>query len=266
MDHILTRNYVQVTGHGSQPMIFAPGFGCDQNVWNLVAKAFEDDYRIISFDYVGAGHSDVNAYDPIKYSTLEGYAQDVLDVCEALQIKEAVFVGHSVGSMIGMLASIQQSHYFSHLIMIGPSPCYLNDPPLYTGGFEEKDLLGLVEMMEKNYIGWANVFASTVMSNPDRPELAKDLETRFCSTDPIIARQFAKATFFSDHRAELTKVRIPSLILQCSEDIIASPAVGQYVHQHIPNSTFTLMQATGHCPHMSHPTETIQCIRDYLNR
>jgi len=264
MDHILTRNHVQVTGHGSRPMIFASGFGCDQNVWNLVTKAFEDDYRMISFDYVGAGLSDLNAYDPIKYSTLEGYAQDVLDVCEALQLKDAIFVGHSVGSMIGMLASIQQPEYFSQLIMIGPSPCYLNDPPLYTGGFEEKDLLGLIEMMEKNYIGWATMFAATVMSNPDRPELTKDLESRFCSTDPIIARQFAKATFFSDLRAELPKVRIPALILQCSEDVIASPAVGQYVHQYIPNSTFTLMQATGHCPHMSHPTETIQCIRDYL--
>ncbi|WP_227936941.1 alpha/beta fold hydrolase [Alkalihalobacillus deserti] len=266
MDHILTRNHVQVTGNGTQSMIFAPGFGCDQNVWNLVAKAFEDDYRIILFDYVGSGNSDILAYDPLKYSTLEGYAQDVLDVCQALHVKDAVFVGHSVGSMIGMLASIQQPELFSHLIMVGPSPCYLNDPPLYTGGFERKDLLGLIDMMEKNYIGWAHMFAPTVIGNLDQPELTQDLVNRFCSTDPIIARQFAKATFFADNREDLKKVSVPSLILQCSDDFIAPPAVGQYVHQHIHNSTLKSIEVTGHCPHMSHPDETVQCIDDYLNQ
>lgn len=264
MNHILTRNYVQVTGNGSKPMIFAPGFGCDQTVWSSVTKEFEDHYRIISFDYVGSGNSDINAYDPIKYSTLEGYAQDVLDVCEALHVKDAVFVGHSVGSMIGMLASIQRPDYFSNLIMIGPSPCYLNDAPHYTGGFEKEDLLGLVEMMEKNYIGWASMFAPTVMGNLERPDLSKDLESRFCSTDPVIARQFAQATFFADNRDDLKKVSVPTLILQCSNDIIAPLAVGDYVHQQIKDSTLTLMQASGHCPHMSHPVETVQCIRDYF--
>ncbi|RBW68384.1 alpha/beta fold hydrolase [Bacillus taeanensis] len=261
---ILFRNNVTVKGSGAQSLLFAPGFGCDQSVWKTVSKSFEDDYQVILLDYVGTGNSDLRAYDAKKYSSLDGYAQDVLDVCSALNLKDTIFVGHSVGSMIGMLASLRHPDYFSKLIMLGPSPCYLNMPPDYYGGFEKQDLLGLIDMMEKNYIGWATVFAATVLNNPDRPELKDELEERFCSTDPIIARQFAEATFFADNRKDLSKVTAPSLILQCSEDIIAPDAVGQYLHQHLPYSTLTKMKATGHCPHMSHPTETIDCIRHYL--
>lgn len=264
MDYVLSRNHVQVTGNGSQSMVFAPGFGCDQHVWELVAEAFKEDYRIITFDYVGSGHSDIEAYDSLQYSTLEGYAQDVLDVCQALALDSAIFIGHSVGSMIGMLASIRRPNLFSHLIMVAPSPCYLNDPPHYNGGFEKKDILGLMEMMEKNYIGWAQMFAPTIMGNSERPELTQDLENRFCSTDPIIAREFAKATFLADNRSHLKEVRVPSLILQCSDDIIAPPEVGKFVHQEIPNSTLKVIKATGHCPHMSHPSETVQYIRNFL--
>jgi len=262
---ILFRNNVKVKGHGSQSIIFAPGFGCDQTVWKSVAEAFEKDYQIILFDYVGSGRSDIHAYDSKRYSSLAGYAQDVLDVCSALDLKNTVFVGHSVGSMIGMLASLSHPEYFSHLVMIGPSPCYLNDPPHYYGGFEKEDLLGLIDMMDKNYIGWANVFASTVTNNPERPEVKHQLEERFCSTDPIIARQFAEAAFFADNRSDLIKVTVPSLILQCSNDIIAPLAVGEYIHQHLPNSMLKYMDATGHCPHMSHPEETIRLIRQYLS-
>jgi len=262
---ILFRNNVKVKGHGSQSIIFAPGFGCDQTVWKSVAEAFEKDYQIILFDYVGSGRSDIHAYDSKRYSSLAGYAQDVLDVCSALDLKNTVFVGHSVGSMIGMLASLSHPEYFSHLVMIGPSPCYLNDPPHYYGGFEKEDLLGLIDMMDKNYIGWANVFASTVTNNPERPEVKHQLEERFCSTDPIIARQFAEAAFFADTRSDLIKVTVPSLILQCSNDIIAPLAVGEYIHQHLPNSMLKYMDATGHCPHMSHPEETIRLIRQYLS-
>lgn len=262
--NIIFRNNVKIKGKGTQTMIFAPGFGCDQTVWNAVAKAFEEDYRVILFDYVGSGNSDISAYDQNRYCTLGGYAQDVLDICEALNVKDAIFVGHSVSCTIGMLASLRQPEYFSQLIMICPSPRYVNDPPEYFGGFEKEDLIGLLDLMDKNYIGWAKFFAGAVANNPNRPELASELEDRFCSTDPVIARQFAEATFFTDNRKDLPNVMVPSLILQCSEDIIAPTAVGQYMHKHLPNSTFKMMKATGHCPHMSHPEETIDSIHQYL--
>ncbi|MBT2756514.1 alpha/beta hydrolase [Mesobacillus foraminis] len=261
---IFIRNNVKVLGNGTRSMILAPGFGCDQSVWKPVAKMFENEYRIILFDYVGSGNSDLRAYDAKKYSTLEGYAQDVLDVCSLLELKDAIFVGHSVGSMIGMLASLKNPEHFSDLIMLGPSPCYLNVPPDYFGGFEREQLFGLIEMMERNYLGWATVFAATVMNNPDRPELKAELEERFCSTDPIIARQFAEAAFFADNRKDLSNVTVPTLILQCSEDVIAPVQVGAYIHQHLPGSVLKHMKATGHCPHMSHPEETIDLIRNYL--
>ncbi|ASS72684.1 alpha/beta fold hydrolase [Bacillus atrophaeus] len=262
--NILSRNNVKVNGNGTKPMVFAPGFGCDQSVWHAVAATFEEEYQTILFDYVGSGNSDLRAYDVNRYNTLDGYAQDVLDVCSALDIKESIFVGHSVGAVIGMLASLRRPEIFSHIIMVGPSPCYLNDPPDYYGGFEKEQLLGLIDMMEKNYIGWATFFAATVLNNSSRPEVKKELEERFCSTDPMIARQFAKAAFFSDHRKELSKVTVPSLILQCADDIIAPSAVGDYMDQHLPYSTLKKMKATGHCPHMSHPDETSYLIGQYL--
>jgi len=262
--NILSRNNVKVFGTGDRTILFAPGFGCDQTVWNIVAKAFEDEYRIILFDYVGTGNSDLQAYDVNKYSTLEGYAQDVLDVCSALDLENTIFIGHSVAGMIGMLASLREPQYFSDLIMLAPSPRYLNDPPEYYGGFEKEQLLGLLEMMEKNYIGWATMFADTLLNNPNHPEVKSDLEDRFCSTDPIIARQFAEATFFSDNRKDLKNVTVPTLILQCSEDIVAPETVGLYLQQHLPNSMYKKMNAIGHCPHMSDPEETIHLLRDYM--
>ncbi|MEK3934978.1 alpha/beta hydrolase [Sporosarcina sp. FSL W7-1349] len=262
--NILFRNNVNITGKGTKAMIFAPGFGCDQNMWRLVAPFFEEHFRVILFDYVGSGKSDYNAYSPSRYSDLNGYAQDVLDICAALELKEAVFVGHSVGCMIGMLASIQEPHRFEQLVMIGPSPCYLNDHPDYFGGFEKEDLDALIDMMEMNYIGWANYLSQIIMKNPDRPELSQELEESFCSTDPTVARQFAIATFFSDNREDIEKVEVPSLILQCSEDAVAPIEVGRYMHRTLSDSTFRLMGATGHCPHMSHPEETIRLIHDYL--
>lgn len=262
---VLLRNNVSISGKGNQAILFLPGFGCDQNMWRLVAPAFEDNYRVILFDYVGSGKSDYSAYNPSKYSDLNGYVKDVLEICKELELKKPILVGHSVGGIIGMLASIPEPDCFDRLIMIGPSPCYLNNPPDYIGGFEREDLEGLIDMMEMNYIGWANYLAQVIMKNPERPELSKELEESFCSTDPIVARQFAVATFFSDNRKDLEKVNIPSLILQCSDDTIAPYEVGNYMHRHIPRSTLYLMQATGHCPHMSHPKETIRLISKYLN-
>ena len=261
---ILTRNNVKVFGRGTQPMMFAHGFWCDQNMWRLVTAAFEEEYRIVLFDYVGSGGSDLAAYDADRYGRLEGYAQDILDICHALDLRDIILVGHSVSSMVAVLAANREPERFAHLIMVGPSPRYINDPPGYVGGFERADIEGLLEMMDKNYIGWANFLAPAIMKNPERPELGEELTASFCSTDPVIARRFAQATFFSDNRRDLSQVQVPTLVLQCSEDIIAPTEVGEYVHRQLPGSTFRMMSATGHCPHMSHPEETIEAIRDYL--
>ena len=261
---VLTRNNVHVSGRGTQPMLFAHGFGCDQSMWRFVAPAFEDDYRVVLFDYVGSGKSDLAAYDPERYAHLDGYAQDVLDVCEALDLRDVVFVGHSVSSVVGVLAANRAPERFAHLVLVGPSPRYLNDPPDYVGGFERADIEGLLDMMDKNYIGWASTLAPAIMQNPERPGLSAELEESFCSTDPVIARRFAEATFFADNRADLAGVRVPALVLQCAEDLIAPEPVGRYVAQQIPYSTLRLMRATGHCPHMSHPEETVALIRAYL--
>lgn len=260
---VAIRNNVKIIGKGRQPMIFAHGFGCDQNMWRFVTPAFEDEYKIILFDYVGAGKSDISAYNPERYSSLHGYAKDVLEICEELQLRDAIFVGHSVSSMIGLLAAIEQPDYFRRMIMVGPSPSYLNDGD-YQGGFEWQDIEGLLETMEKNYIGWANFLAPNIMGNKERTHLGQELTESFCSTDPVIARQFAEACFFSDNRSDLKKNRIPTLVLQCSEDIIAPVYVGRYLADHLPSSTLRIMKATGHCPHMSEPDETISLMKEYL--
>jgi sigma-B regulation protein RsbQ len=264
MTDVLTRNNVKQSGHGSQPMLFAHGFGCDQNMWRYVTPAFEADYRVIVFDYVGSGKSDLSAYDADRYSSLDGYARDVLDICEALDLHDIVYVGHSVSAMVGVLAANAAADRFERLILIGPSPRYLNDGPGYTGGFERSDIDGLLDTMDKNYIGWANYLAPATMQNADRPELGEELTASFCSTDPVIARRFAETTFFADNRGDLAAVAIPSLILQCSDDIIAPAVVGEYVHRELAGSTLRMMKATGHCPHMSAPDETIALMKDYL--
>jgi sigma-B regulation protein RsbQ len=246
-------------------MLFAHGFGCDQNMWRFVTPAFADDYKLVLFDYVGSGKSDLSQYDPERYGSLAGYGNDVLDVVHALDLHDVIFVGHSVSSMIGVLAANREPERFAHLIMVGPSPRYINDPPNYVGGFERTDIDGLLETMERNYIGWANFLAPAVMKNPERPELSRELEQSFCSTDPVIARRFAEATFLSDNRDDLAGVRVPSLIMQCSDDMIAPFDVGEYLHRVLPRSTLRVLRATGHCPHMSHPEETIAVIREYLS-
>jgi sigma-B regulation protein RsbQ len=263
MENVLARNNVRVSGRGTQPMLFAHGFGCDQNMWRFVAPAFEDDYQVILFDYVGSGQSDLAAYDSQRYATLDGYARDILDIVEALDLHDVILVGHSVSSMVSVLAANQQPERFDRLVMIGPSPRYVNDPP-YEGGFERGDIDGLLEMMEHNYMGWAGFLAPAIMKNPERPELGRELTESFCSTDPDISRRFAQATFLSDNREDLAKVKVPALVLQCADDMVAPTVVGEYVHGQMPASTFRQMAATGHCPHMSHPEETIALIREYL--
>ena len=263
MTDVLRRNNVKVFGKGAQPLLFAHGFGCDQNMWRFVTPAFEHDYRIVLFDYVGSGKSDLSAWDANRYASLDGYADDVLDICKALDLHDVIFVGHSVSSMVGVLAANRAPERFSRLIMVGPSPRYINDTD-YVGGFERADIEGLLDLMDKNYIGWANFLSPVVMKNADRPELTEELNESFCSTDPKITRRFAETTFFSDNRADVLNLRVPSLIMQCSEDAIAPIEVGNYLHRTMPGSTLRLMKATGHCPHVSHPEETIDAIKSYL--
>ncbi|MEN3539389.1 alpha/beta hydrolase [Microbispora sp. ZYX-F-249] len=261
---VMVRNNVRITGRpDGRPMVFAHGFGCDQNMWRLVAPAFEDEYRIVLFDYVGAGDSDLSAYSPERYSSLQGYAQDVLDICAELDLTGAVFVGHSVSAMIGALAAIREPARFRALVMVGPSPRYIDDES-YVGGFSAADIEELLESLDSNYLGWSSAMAPVIMGNPDRPELGAELTNSFCRTDPDIAKRFATVTFMSDNRADLSRVPVRSLILQCSDDVIAPVEVGKYVHENIPGSELVLMRATGHCPNLSAPEETISAIKAFL--
>jgi sigma-B regulation protein RsbQ len=261
---VLQRNNVKVSGNGKQAMIFAHGYGCDQNMWRFMTAAFEDNFKVVLFDHVGFGNSDLKAFDRERYATLEGYAQDVLDICSELDLKDTIFVGHSVSAIIGVLAAIREPERFAKLVLIGPSPCYLNDA-VYHGGFTREDIDGLLEFLDRNYLGWSATMAPVIMGNPDRPELAAELANSFCRTDPEIAKHFARVTFLSDNRADLPKLKIGSLILQCVEDSIAPLSVGEYVHAHLANSAFALMKATGHCPHLSAPEETISIMKRELD-
>ena len=259
------RNNVSTSGRGdgSPVMMFAHGFGCDQNMWRFVAPSFQDEFRIVLFDHVGMGGSDVAAYDAEKYSSLAGYAADVLEICEALDLSDVTFVGHSVAAMMGVLAEIEQPGRFARLIMVGPSPRYIDDIG-YVGGFSESDIRELLDSLESNYLGWSSSMAPLIMGNPDRPELGQELTASFCRTDPELARRFAEVTFLSDNRADLGRVRTPTLVLQCSEDPIAPPQVGEFVHRNIRGSVMTNLRATGHCPNLSAPEETVAAIREFV--
>jgi sigma-B regulation protein RsbQ len=244
-------------------MVLAHGFGCDQNMWRYVWPAFANEYRIVLFDHVGVGGSDVRAYDPQRYSSLQGYAADVLGICRELELSDVVFVGHSVSAMIGVLAAIAEPESFARLVLVGPSPRYINDGD-YVGGFAREDIDGLLQSLESNYLGWSSAMAPVIMGNPDRPELGEELTNSFCRADPEIAAQFASVTFLSDNRADLARVNTPSLVLQCSEDVIAPQAVGEYVQRHLPGSQLVQLRAVGHCPNLSAPDETIAAIRAFL--
>jgi sigma-B regulation protein RsbQ len=262
---VLTRNNVRVTGVPTgRPMLFAHGFGCDSTMWRLVAPDFEVDHRVITFDQVGHGASDLAAYDPDRYGSLQGYADDVVEICRALDLSDVVFVGHSVSAMTGVLAAQKAPELFGALVMVGPSPRYVDDGD-YTGGFSRTDIQGLLESLEANQLGWSTTMAPLIMGNPDRPELGQELTNSFCRTDPAIARQFARVTFLSDNRSDLSSVDVPTLVLQCSQDVIAPEVVGRYVHEHVPGSVFTQLAATGHCPHLSAPEETVAAIRAFLD-
>ncbi|HVM22408.1 MAG TPA: alpha/beta hydrolase [Sphingomicrobium sp.] len=259
----LVRHNVQVTGQGDRAIMFAHGFGCDQTMWQPVARNFEADFKVVLFDYVGHGRSDFSAYSPERYSSLDGYAADVVEIGEALGLREAVFVGHSVSAMIGALASRRAPEMFSDLVMVGPSPRYVDDED-YRGGFSRAQIDELLEFLADNHLGWSAAMAPVIMGNADRPELGARLENSFCSTDPEIARDFARVTFLSDNRGDLDSIPARTLILQCSEDIIAPLEVGQYVHSRLPRSEFRQLSATGHCPNLSAPEEVTAAIREFV--
>lgn len=257
------RNNVRIVGRGNQPLIFAHGYGCDQNMWRKLVPAFEDRFRIILYDLVGCGRSDLSAYDRKKYETLHGHASDLCDILTEHAGGPAVFVGHSVSATIGLLAGVARPDLFSRHVMIGPSPCYINDGD-YVGGFTRADIQSLLETLDGNYLGWASAMAPTIMGAPEQPELREELTNSFCATDPDIAKHFAHVTFLSDNRKDVPKLTTPTLLLQCSEDIIAPRTVGDYLHQHLPNSTLRVIDNVGHCPHLSAPDAIIAAMNQFL--
>ena len=260
----LQRN--NVVEHGppdARPMVFAHGFGCDQNMWRHVWPEFAQDHRVVLFDHVGAGGSDASAFDRDRYSSLRGYADDVLEICRELDLTDVVFVGHSVSAMIGVLAAAAEPERFGRLVLVGPSPRYIDDED-YAGGFTREDIEGLLASMDSNYLGWSGAMAPVIMGNGDRPELGEELTSSFCRADPEIARHFARVTFLSDNRADLAGMRTPSLVLQCAQDVIAPDAVGEYVDRQLPDSRLVRLAATGHCPNLSAPEETVAAIEAFL--
>ena len=251
---IRTRNNIRVFGNGKTPLLLAHGFGCDQTMWRFLTPHLQETFKIVVFDYVGCGKSDLKAFDATKYSQLDGYAQDIIDICEGLEMTDTVIVGHSVSSMTGLIAAIKAPHLISKLIMVCPSPYFMNDPPDYYGGFERSDLEELIQLMDKNYVGWANYLAPLVMGLSGE-SMVGELADSFCSTDPVAAKAFAKATFFSDCRSMLASATQPTLILQSSEDALAAVSVGQYIQSAIPNAELDIISANGHCIHMTNPGE-----------
>lgn len=260
--NVLQRNNVKLIGTGP-PMLFLHGFGCDQNMWRLLAPHFSRTHQCILMDLVGSGGSDLNAYDREKYDTLHGHASDVCEVLAAITDAPAICVGHSVSAMIGLLANLRCPDAFLAQVMVGPSPCYINDGE-YVGGFERKDIEALLETLDSNYLGWSSNMAPAIMGAPDRPELAQELTNSFCRTDPEIARHFARVTFLSDLRPELPKLQAPALVLQCSDDVIAPPAVGEYLRKTLPDCTLWIIENVGHCPHLSSPGASAAAMEQFI--
>jgi sigma-B regulation protein RsbQ len=262
---VVERHHITITGRpDSQPMVFAHGFGCDQHMWRFVVPRFEGGFKVVLFDHLGAGGSDLSAYDPERHGSLAGYAEDVREICRELELRDVIFVGHSVSAMIGVLAAAEEPHRFAKLVLVGPSPRYTDDGA-YIGGFAEADIVELLDSLDSNYLGWSSAMAPVIMGNPDRPELGEELTESFCRTDPAIARRFARVTFMSDNRADLARVDTPCLVLQCTDDAIAPVSVGQYVARTLPNATLVLLDATGHCPNLSAPDATADAIAAFID-
>lgn len=260
---VLKRNNVTIKGTGKNMIFFAHGFGCDQNMWRYVSPVFEEKYTTVLFDHVGAGNSDLSSYSFTKYNQLEGYAEDIVEIAKELKVSNAVFVGHSVGAIIGLIATKMSPELFGKLVLVSPSPSYINNED-YIGGFSRPEIDELLESLNDNHLGWSATMAPVIMGNPDREELGKELTNSFCKTDPEIAKHFARTTFLTDKRDILEDSKVPVLILQCSSDVIAPVEVGHYMHKKMTGSQLVIMKATGHCPNLSAPEETIEAISDFL--
>jgi sigma-B regulation protein RsbQ len=258
----LRRNNVSVRGHGARTIVFAHGYGCDQRMWRHVAPAFADDHRVVLFDHVGACTTDGSAYAAARYGTLHGYAADLLEIVRALGLPKVVFVGHSVSATVGLLAAASHPEYFERVVMVAPSPCFLNDGD-YRGGFERDALDGVLASMDADYPAWATAMAPVIMGNPDRPALADELRDSFLRTDPAIARHFGRVTFLADHREDVARCTVPTLVMQGRDDAIAPREVGRWLHARLPQGTLAELAASGHCPHVSAPAETIDAIRAF---
>ncbi|WP_307861794.1 alpha/beta hydrolase [Nocardioides sp. SYSU D00065] len=262
---VLRAHNVRDTGvPGGRVVMFAHGFGCDQHMWRYVAPYFEASHRVILFDHVGSGGATA-PYDVERHASLDGYAEDVVRICAELELDDVVFVGHSVSAMVGVLAQVRAPERFSALALVGPSPRYINDDA-YTGGFEPADIDDLLSALSSNYLGWSSAMAPVIMGNPERPELGAELTQSFCRTDPDIAERFARATFLSDNRSDLPLVTVPTLVMQCRDDLIAPMQVGQYVADAIPDSSLVVLEASGHCPNLSAPNEVIKALDTFLTR
>ena len=262
---VLVRNNVKVMDGDGPVLLYAHGFGCNQNMWDRVTPAFKSTHKQVLFDYVGSGKSDISAFDTDKYANLNGYVQDVLDICDALNLRSGVtLIGHSVSCSVGVLASIARPELFNKLVLLGPNPCFVNHPPEYVGGFEKEDLEGLLNLMDQNYIGWANYLAPVLSAEGKTGAVTAELTNSFCSTDPTAAKAFARTTFFSDNRADLPKVGIPSLILQHRTDTLAPMNVGEYVHAQLAGSTLKILEVQGHCAHMAEPLLVVEAMREFL--
>jgi sigma-B regulation protein RsbQ len=260
----VNRNAPRVTGRvDGQPIVFAHGFGCDSNMWRFVAPRYEDRFKVVTFDHVGHGRSSGASFEAERHSSLDGYATDVLELLGTLELTEVIFVGHSVSAMIGALATLREPQRFDKLVMVGPSPRYIDDAG-YVGGFAESDIVEMLDSLDSNYLGWSSTMAPVIVGNPDRPELGAELTASFCRTDPEVAKQFARVTFMSDNRGDLGKVPVPTLVLQCRNDVIAPVVVGEYVRDHLPDATYRLLDATGHCPNLSAPDQTVAAIDEFL--
>lgn len=261
---VVERNCIRISGQGQQPMLFAHGFGCDQSMWRYIIPAFEANYRTIAFDHVGSGRSEIGAYEENKYSTLHGYAADILEICQELDLRDVILVAHSVSSMMGALAATREPNRFAALIMITPSPSFIDEGD-YSGGFSRADIDEMLHFIESNFIGWSKTMAKVIMGRPDHPELGEELEQLFCQSNPYAAKKFARVTFLSDHRADLPRIPTPTLVLQCCPDAIVPPSVGEYIQASIPGSKLVVLQAEGHCPNLSSPNEVISEIRRFLD-
>jgi sigma-B regulation protein RsbQ len=265
MENIIKRNNINVIGTGEKTIVFGHGFGCDQNIWRYITPYFEKDYRIVLFDYVGSGQSDISQYSAKRYADLMGYSLDLEEILEYMQIKDAIYVGHSVSSMIGLLTTIRKPECFQKIVLISPSPRYINEEPDYYGGFDQKDINEILTFMEMNFLGWASANAAALMDNPDKPVLAEQLKDTFTAEDPEIMKNFARATFLSDYRKELEFVTIPTLIIQCSVDSIVPIEVAEYLNRNIKNSALKILDSRGHYPHLCIPEKTAESILEYIN-